>query len=538
MLGVYSFILLLFMSNILRIYHINISGVAAASDIKGSYSLDVVKTRGMIYDRNMTELVGADYGYVAAVMPTIQAAAALMPLAESEEERQSLEAKLRENMPFIMPVENNNIYAYGVDIFKKSYRYTEKQIAPHVLGYLSGDGLRGVAGIEKAYDEFLDKNGTEIKVKYQTDAVGHFMKGAYTDVEKLGADDTKAGVVLTLDREVQEIAENAVKSGCDSGAVVVMDIFSGDILAMVSIPDFDQNNISASFERNDAPFINRAASGYNIGSVFKVIVSAAALEYGVPESFGYYCNGSIEIGGRMFNCNNNAVHGTVDMEQALKVSCNTYFITLAKEIPSEHLSLMAKNMGLGAFIELAPGMFTQSGNIPDNTELANELAYANFSFGQGSSLASPLQISQAVAAIANSGMTVIPRLVKGFTLDGVELAEQVPVYTPNRIMRESTAQKTKSLMELVVEEGSGKPAKPFYGGAGGKTSSAQTGQVVDGNEIVHAWFAGFYPAKSPRYSITVFVEGGESGERVAAPIFRQIADGISNIAAEESQAGK
>jgi len=89
-----------------------------------------------------------------------------------------------------------------------------------------------------------------------------------------------------------------------------------------------------------------------------------------------------------------------------------------------------------------------------------------------------------------------------------------------------------------VEEGSGKPAKPFYGGAGGKTSSAQTGQIVDGNEIVHAWFAGFYPAKSPRYSITVFVEGGESGERVAAPIFRQIADGISNIAAEESQAGK
>jgi penicillin-binding protein 2 len=214
------------------------------------------------------------------------------------------------------------------------------------------------------------------------------------------------------------------------------------------------------------------------------------------------------------------------MERALEVSCNCYFINLAAGLRPELLLTLAGNMGLGEAVELAEGMLTQPGNLPAPEELANPAAYANFSFGQGSSLASPLQMAVAVAAIANSGLAVTPRLVMGVTEDGLTLTEPNPTYAASRVLSESTAAILRDLMIRVVEEGSGAPAMPRTGSAGGKTSSAQTGQLVGGKEIVHAWFAGFYPADRPRYSIAVFVEGGESGERVAAPIFKAICDGI------------
>jgi penicillin-binding protein 2 len=336
-------------------------------------------------------------------------------------------------------------------------------------------------------------------------------------------------VVLTLDSRIQKLTQNALAAGCEKGAAVVMDVVTGDILAMASLPAYDQNNIAASFASEDAPFINRAVSGYSIGSAFKVLVSTAALEAGISEGFTHTCTGLVEIDGLTFRCNNHAVHGQLDMARALQVSCNAYFIALAAEMNPAYLVSLARNMGLSTALELAPGLTTQPGNLPDSEELSYAAAYANFSFGQGSSLATPLQMAAAVAQIANSGLSVTPRLVKGFTLDGETLAEEVPLYSSNRVIREDTAAAMRTLMVSVVEEGSGRTAKPLQGSAGGKTSSAQTGQIVDGKEQVHAWFVGFFPAAQPKYSVAIFVEGGESGEKVAAPIFRKIADGISGL---------
>ena len=207
----------------------------------------------------------------------------------------------------------------------------------------------------------------------------------------------------------------------------------------------------------------------------------------------------------------------------------SYFIMLAEELGAEYLLAFCSNMGFDSRTELAPGLRTQAGNLPTMAELRNPAALANFGFGQGSSLATPLQIAGAVSSLVNGGAAVMPKLVRGFTDDGFTLLGQPPEFAENRIISETTSNTIKSLMISVVEDGSGRTAKPGRGGAGGKTSSAQTGQIIDGTEVVHAWFAGFYPAENPKYSIVVFVEGGVSGEHMAAPIFKKICDEIDKL---------
>lgn len=527
MVGLFFAMVVMMTGLIYRIYFINATDyIAMAAGVQGKYRLTVADTRGVIYDRELRPLVNLGSRYVASVLPTPQAAAALVPEA-GEEERPALLERLSGGLPFALEVEDNNLYAEGIDLFRVPGRYGETQYAPHLVGYLSG-GV-GAAGIEKAYEDLLSGAGGEISVVYQMDAAGRMMQDTAVAVERTG-EEPKGGVALTLDRDIQGVVQDALAAGCERGGAVVLDVHTGDILGMASLPAFDQNDIAASLDRDDAPFINRAVSGYNIGSVFKVLVASAALEHGVSQSHEYYCEGYADVAGQVFRCNNNAVHGLCDMGRALEVSCNCYFINLAQQVSPEFLLSMVSNLGLGKSAQLADGIAAQTGNLPTAGELSSPAGYANFSFGQGSSLASPLQMAQAVAAIAGGGISVTPRLVSGTTDDGLTLTDTAPSYAGNRVMSERTAQTMRRLMIQVVEQGSGKPALPIAGSAGGKTSSAQTGRMdADGREIVHAWFAGFYPAEEPLYSIAVFVEGGESGEHVAAPVFKRICDGILRL---------
>lgn len=524
--GVFCLLAIIMTGMIARLYAINASDVlSAAAQAQGRYGLTVAETRGTIYDRNRQRLVNQTFRYVASVMPTPEAATALLEDA-GEAERGSLMARLTGGKPFALTVEDSGIYARGVEVFRVVERYGEQQYAPHLIGYL-GDGNVGVAGLERAYDGLLAEAGGEVSISYQMDATGRMMNNTVLARDRSG-EDPAGGIVLTLDRDIQEVVQQALLRGCTHGAAVVMDVHSGDILGMASLPVFDQNDIAASLTRDDAPFVNRAVSGYNIGSVFKLLVSACALEEGAA-GYQHDCQGMVDIAGQVFRCNNDRVHGLCDMQRALEVSCNCYFICLARDVfPPETLLAFVRNLGLGAAAELAPGMSTQAGNLPTAEELSTPAGYANFSFGQGSSLASPLQIAQAVSAIANGGKSVTPRLVLGTTADGLNIAETT-VYASNSVLSERSASRLREMMAAVVEQGSGKPATPEIGGAGGKTSSAQTGQMDEdtGEEIVHAWFAGFYPVQEPEYAIAVFVEGGESGEDAAAPIFKQIADGIA-----------
>lgn len=533
--AVFCVILLLMCSMIYQIYTINASNaIVGAAQAQGKYRLNIAKTRGVIYDRKYQPLVNREHRYIASVLPTPEAASALLRNVE-EEQREALLAKLGDAQPFIFPLGKDSVYARGVDVFRVAERYGASPYAPHLIGYLA-EGNIGVSGLEKAFDTHLTQAGGEISVVYQMDALGRMMDDRAIGVEQK-TEAPVGGIVLTLDADIQQAAQKSLEDGCEKGAVVVMDVTNGDILAMASTPSFDPNHVAASLEEEDAPFLNRAISAYNIGSVFKLLIAAAALQSGVSPSFEYNCQGSINIHGQVFRCNNNAAHGITDMEHAFEVSCNGYFIRLAQEMEQESVLSLVDNMGLGHTVELAPGIQAASGNLPSLAEIQSPAGYANFSFGQGSSMASPLQMAQVIAAFANGGIAVTPRLVLGTTQNGVDLINASPSYAGKRVIREESAKALQEMMISVVEEGSGKPARPAVGSAGGKTSSAQTGQfemvqTEDGEEsveIVHAWFAGFYPAKTPRYAIVVFVEGGRSGEQVAAPIFRQIADAIAKL---------
>jgi len=477
----------------------------------------------------MRLLVNNQSRFVASVLPTPQAMSELYRVLP-EDERYAVLERMRGGLPFALELDTMDINAVGLDVFEVPERFGLQQIAPHVVGYLSDEGRSGVAGIERAFDEVLREKGAGVSASFQMDAMGRTMQGGGTVIERHNMTGT-GGVVLTLDANIQLIAQRALADGAERGAAVVMDVHTGDMLAMASVPAFDQKDIAASLESPYSPFVNRATSGYSIGSVFKGVIAAAALESGFSPSRSYECRGYINVDGQIFRCNNLAGHGVLDMSRAMQVSCNPYFISLGLQLDPALLLIISRNLGLDASLELAPGMLSQRGNLPDLDELSSPAGLGNFSFGQGSSLATPLQMAQMMAVFANQGSSVTPRLVEGLTENGISLSQSAPRFASTSVLSPQTAEIMRQIMVDVIELGSGWPAAPIYGGAGGKTSSAQTGQwEVDEYgqpiEIVHAWFVGFYPAQEPRYSIAVFVEGGRSGEHVAAPIFKQITDGI------------
>lgn len=213
------------------------------------------------------------------------------------------------------------------------------------------------------------------------------------------------------------------------------------------------------------------------------------------------------------------------MRGALEHSCNPYFISLALELGGAPLLYKAQQLGFGTAFEAAPGFRSYSGTLPTARELLAPAATANFGFGQGALTATPVQIACLVSAIANGGGAVTPRLVAVPPWTAPRSPIRPPFTLPAPVFLPEAAEQIRRMMVSVVEEGSGKNAKPRRGGAGGKTASAQTGQYLDGEEVVHAWFAGFYPAEEPRYTIVVFCEGGDSGGDRACPVFKEIADG-------------
>ena len=497
--------------------------LAQAAARQSSYRLEVTQTRGKIYDRNLTPMTGGEWSYLAAVVPSPQSLEALTPLVTGEN-REALSAGMEGGTPFLIPVTQYAEGLPGVEIFPVEERYA-KGLAVHLLGYRSGDGT-GQSGIEAAFDRELSDWGGDLWVRFSTDALGRALGDGRGESAPVSPS-PPGGVVLTLDSSVQQAAQEAMADNqVDKGACVVMDCKTGDLLAMVSTPAFDPDNVAASLEDEDAPLLNRALQAYSVGSSFKLAVAAAALEKGISPIQQEECLGAVEVDGQLFRCHNLAGHGLITMEEAIKRSCNPYFVQLAQQTGAAQVRQMAADMGFGSPCRLAEGITSAAGNLTSLEELVGG-EFANFAFGQGKLTATPLQIAVMTASVANGGERVIPRLVEGTTQDGSRVEETVP-YARQRIMSEGTAQILQAFMVSVVEEGSGTPAKPSQGGAGGKTASAQTGRIdpATGQEVVHAWFTGFYPAQEPRYVITVLVEGGESGSDRAAPVFRQIADAL------------
>lgn len=506
---------------------INDSGIAAVSAQRGTYTLKTAGEYAGIYDCNLEPLVNCSEKYEAVIIPNHISSIRIQPyLLDMERYCEGIE----NNLPFLCRVSERAAEFDGENIiFRSAVRTDSSQLAPHIIGYTS-DGV-GVCGIEKAYDDLLRSNFSNNSVTLHIDAVGEVLNGLGNQTEF--AEELQCGVVTTLDKNIQQICENAAdENGLALGAIVVMDPRTGEIKASVSRPDFDTSDVAAYMDAPDSPFVNRATSAYSVGSIFKLVTAAAALEQGISPEYSYICTGSVNVNGQVFNCHKWGGHGEIDMETAMVKSCNTYFIALSEYLDKEGFIGIAKALGFGEEISICGDIVSASGTLQTVRDIEVAAERANMSFGQGKLTATPMQICRMTAAIANGGVINQPSLIKGIRADDGTV-EYSGVTAGKRVLSYETVKKLKNFMYYTVraENSMSNPEKTI---AAGKTSTAQTGRFDEnGNEILNCWFTGYFPSYSPRYAVTVMSEGGVSGNVTCGPIFRQIADEIT--AYEKSQ---
>ena len=494
--------------------------VISASASNGNYSLKQISEYASIYDCNGKRLNNCSYEYFALINPKDKSAVLINPYILDDE---TYNQGIIGNLPFLCKVNPNCKKIKEIIVFKKAVRTDENQLARHIIGYTSENN--GVCGIEYAYNSLLRGNYSENKATFSVNAVGNVLKGLYSNISF--ADDVNAGVVTTIDSDIQKICESAfLSSDCYKGAVIVMDVKTGEIKACASFPTFNPQRLDDSLGDNNAPFVNRAFSAYNVGSIFKLVTATAALESGISPEYTYDCSGKINVSGQVFNCHKWGGHGEINMNDAMVNSCNPYFIALGEYINSDFFIETARNYSFGKETELCSGMTSSAGYLPTAKELSVKAEKGNFSFGQGKLTATPLQICTMTAAIANDGIICEPQLIVGVK-DKDGIVNKIEYNANHRVISFKTARILKGFMVNTVNA-QNSMSKSDIVSSGGKTSTAQTGRFLsNGTEILNCWFTGYFPSDKPKYAVTIIAEEKNSGNSSAAPIYKKIAEYIT-----------
>ena len=474
---------------------------------------------GGIYDRNFQPLVNQNMKYYAVVNPVPEI---LPELFSHTEEITPILNALRTGKPFSCEVDTCEFSSPEIHVLEIPERYSENPPAQHLLGYTLEH--TGITGLEADYDSLLRKQEDSASVSYTIDALGNILPGA--DVQISPVTYRNSGIVTTLDSRIQAVCE---EQEIEKGAVVVMDVKTGDILAMASFPDYTPDKLGEALSNPDSPLINRCLYAYNVGSIFKLMTCACAYTQGLQD-YRANCTGSFEIKNQLFRCHKLSGHGILDMKYAMINSCNSYFIQLSQHLQPALMRETAQNFGFGTQIPLTHSIISSGGTLPGMKDLNYPAEMANFCFGQGLLTATPLQVTQMTCGIANDGKMPIARLIRGITKDGASLAEQenAPVYA--RALKRDASYYLQNMMIASVNESETSNAVPETVFAAGKTSTAQTGRFDEnGNEYCHAWITGYFPIDNPQYAVTVLVEDGGYGNTAAAPVFKDIADKINAL---------
>lgn len=507
-----------------RIYTLSDESAEVAL-LSGTKTIDIAQIRGTVYDCNLCPITNAEFEYTAAAKPTQKALATLKKLLDYDAFKAVRERMVTGN-PLAVKVNRVKNTCQDITVVEYPKRYSSS-FACHLIGYLDSSG-QGVSGAEKAFNAVLDSYSYTVGARFGTDAHGRVLLGE--DIEVV-SNANKGGVALTIDREIQRIAEQALdRANITKGAAVVIDIESGAVVASVSRPAFVPDDIAKSLADPNSPLINRAFLPFTVGSVFKPVVAAAAIEKGF-EDYEYECTGSVTLNGVTFNCHKKDGHGKIDLRDAVAYSCNTYFISLSQKMGAQAIIETADAFGFGKETVFAQSLKSSQGNLPSLDELDSAAAIANIAFGQGALTATPLQICSATAAIARGGVFIKPWLILGEINRDGKIINQIYSEQKTRIISERTAKTISVFLKAVVEKGSGKRAFSDIVSVSGKTATAQTGQSRDGEEIFNAWFSGFFPSENPQYAVTVLKEDGGEGALSCAPVFKDIAEGITNYRA-------
>ncbi len=421
-------------------------------------------------------------------------------------------------IPLIRDIELPNIN--NIFVIDKINRYSEDNLLSHVIGYINRAENRGEAGIEKVYDEFL-KNTDKESLFIEYDKNRSLILGGSYYVDSSTKPEEPSGVKLTIDYRIQKIVENILDEVNEKGAVVVADMESGEILALASRPSFNQKNIEDYLNRKDMSLYNKAIQvSYPPGSIFKIVVSLAALEENLDFlNRDYYCNGYEKINNVVIKCNNSNGHGKIDLREGFAKSCNSIFIQIGKEIGAKKIIEMAQKLGFGQKMNI--GLLEEvEGSLPEGEELLGP-AIGNISIGQGKIQATPLQITNMMLIIGNDGVKKDMNIVQGITTKDGRMIKPYNKEEDRRVISKESAKIVQELLKEVINTGTASSIDlDDIGGGAGKTGSAEG--ILRGEPIIHGWFAGFFPREKPKFAITVLVEEASSGSKSAAPIFERI----------------
>lgn len=535
----------------------------------------LVPPRGLIYDRNGEVIAKNDQDFQALLVAeqspniekTLQTFKQIIPLSAEEENkilkniknrRRFIPVKLKDNLSWdeVSKILLRAPDLPGVEIDEGLSRYYPyADIYAHVLGYVGPisdkdkkdnplymvPGFKiGKSGLERYFDYKLQGKGGTIKL--EVNAYGRVMN----EIERNSGEEGES-LHLTLDARLQRVAYEAF--GEESGAAVVLNVKTGEILALVSTPSFDPNlftngisykHWNALLNNERTPLVNKAVSGqYSPGSTFKVVVALAALEAGVIDiNTRFTCSGGLDVGNIRFHCWRHSGHGSLNVVEALKHSCDIFFYETAMKLGIDKIHDMAVKLGMGNVIEV--GLDNEkSGIIPSKSwkkaRYGTAWTYgdaANSGIGQGYVLATPLQLATMLARVVNGGYAVQPTFIKPTDKELAKI-KRLDISTKN-------IEIVKRGMFEVVNGAGGTAGRARFNinGAmmGGKTGTTQVRRIsmkerssgILRDEQLpwrlrnHALFIGFAPVDNPRYAVAVVVEHGSSGSGVAAPIASKI----------------
>ena len=459
---------------------------------------------------------------------------------------------------------NNNLYDLnGVKpVISISRSYPFKENFTHVLGYVSQandqdilsneiikekfvQGLKvGKIGLEKTFEnDLIGNNSIE---RYEVNAYGRRI--SQLEFQKGNKGKT---IKLTIDTEVQKLANELLKE--KAGSICVMDIFTGHVVAMHSSPSFDANKFVFGISNDDwqlirnnpmKPLVNKSLSGnYSPGSTIKPIVALSALENKVVNSnFRVNCRGHknpLELYGQTYHCWKKEGHGIVNMREAMKQSCDTYFYEVARRLGVDKLSDTAKKFGLGKKVfgdlfeieksGLIPSTFWKKNALGRNWLLGETIITG---IGQGYIQTTPIQLCLMTAQIANGGHKIIPKIIlDSKTEEEDKFAPIVEDAKNMKLVQDAMFSSTNEVRGTSYRSRIDDPKYQFAG----KTGTAQVKRItkqdreldLDTSEIPyeerdHALYVAFGPYKNPRYAASIVIEHGGSGGSVAAPLAKKL----------------
>lgn len=555
----FSLFLLGFLVIGIKLFYIQVykaEELRALANEQHTRNITIPAERGMILDRNGVKLAFSVKTYTVWAKPkeienvdlTLEALEKVYDFEKTDAQETLVTAstqlvKLFSKIDFDSAQRIKELKLKGIwisDDIKRVYPYGN--FLSQVLGHTNDDN-EGLVGIELQFNKMLQ--GVEGKLLTDTDASGRQLAGGQ---EKIYAPINGIHVQLTIDEVIQHFTEKACETGFALNQpkrvmAIVMDVRTGDILSMVTKPDYDPNSPRTAMDALIQSELDAASADdkvkiwaqmwrnpivsdlYEPGSTFKLLTGAIGLEEDVVSRYSEFeCLGTVKVAGQTIRCwSYKRPHGKETLEEGMQNSCNPVFIEIGLRVGRDKVYdyLVALGYNTKTGIELP----AEASGLIGNRERIGKVELATISFGHGISI-TPLQMLTGLNVIANDGVLMKPHIVKAFLDDDLNPIQAFGPEPIRQVFSVETTQVIRDIMETVVSEGSGKNAYiPGYS-IGGKTGTAN--KLINGQyeeDKVFASFAAVAPINDPRIAVMVVVDepsGEHFGSLVAAPIVKEI----------------